>query len=155
MSEPITGKCNARLKGIRAGQLCTEDPMPGRARCRIHGGLSLRGADRPQTKAAAIPELSAPWSPTEKQLIREWRRDPEEGMRQTLAEVLVVQRRMLSAGRLEPYARLTTAAGTISRAIPSLHEVPPPDPTLPGIEFIRGDKREDFADDMTRQAASS
>ena len=154
---PIAGKCGARLRGKDRGRFCTDELVEGRTRCRAHGGSTPREAAKNATKhgAYAKPQVdtkifSAAFADTEKALIRDARRDPEEAIKQTLAEVLVVQRRALRAGAMEIYARLTTAAGTLSRAVASLHQVPPADPNLPGIEFVYGDKRADFADDMTR-----
>jgi hypothetical protein len=163
-AKPLAGKCAAKLTKANRGRFCDADPLEDRTRCRLHGGATPREAALNATKhggyakskpiaAAPTAVLSEPFGLTEKALIREWRRDPEEGIKQTLAEVLVVQRRALRAGAMEIYARLTTAAGTLSRAIASLHEIPPADPSLPGIEFVYGDKREDFADDMSRQPA--
>jgi hypothetical protein len=166
-AKPLAHKCGAKLTRTNRGRFCDADPLEGRTRCRLHGGATPREAALNATKhggyakthkpdaAAPAPVLSEPFGQTEKALIREWRRDPEEGVKQTLAEVLVVQRRALRAGAMDLYARLTTAAGTLSRAIASLHEIPPADPSLPGIEFVYGDKREDFADDMTRQPAEA
>lgn len=157
--KPIAGKCGARLRGKDAGRFCTDALVAGRTKCRAHGGATPRAAASPSFRHGARSQgseiSSQPFDETEKALIREWRRDPEEGIKQTLAEVLVVQRRALRAGAFEIYARLTTALGTLSRAVASLHQVPPADPSLPGIEFVYGDKREDFADDMTRQPAVS
>jgi hypothetical protein len=155
MSEPIEGKCNARLKGERAGQLCTDDPMPGRTRCRLHGGMSLRAADHPNFRhgaasaGASLELFMQPFSDTEQRLIERWRREPEDGMRQTLGEVLVVQRRALRSGAMEIYARLTTAAGTLARALVSLREVPPPERGLPKVvEMYEGKSVEDFERDL-------
>lgn len=158
-AKPKVGKCGAKLTRADRGRFCDADPLKGRTRCRLHGGATPREAALNATKHGEYAKTPATQKPaiaatafdgTEKGLIREWRRDPEEGMKQTLAEVLVVQRRALRAGTFELYCRLTTAAGTIARSIASLHQVPPADPNLPGIEFVYGDKREDFADDMTR-----
>jgi hypothetical protein len=160
-AKPEPGRCGARLRGKSAGRFCTDERVKDRTRCRAHGGATPREAAQNATKHGAFSKrepltiTSSAFDDTEKALIREWRRDPEEGMKQTLAEVLVVQRRMLRAGFIELYARLSTTAGTISRSIASLHQVPPADRTLPGIEFVYGDKREDFADDMTRQPAEA
>jgi hypothetical protein len=41
---PIAGRCNAKLRGPRAGRLCPNYPVTGRARCRLHGGATPRGA---------------------------------------------------------------------------------------------------------------
>src|SRR5690606_35293513 len=40
-------RCGAKT---RAGTPCRQHPVPGRERCRVHGGLTLRGADHPNHK---------------------------------------------------------------------------------------------------------
>ena len=49
--EPVPGKCGAKLRRsqTRYGQdrFCTNDPMVGKTRCRMHGGKSLTGIASP------------------------------------------------------------------------------------------------------------
>ena len=40
----LEGRCNARLRGKRAGKFCTHFPMKGKRRCRMHGGEHGSGA---------------------------------------------------------------------------------------------------------------
>lgn len=45
--EPLPGRCGARLRASDPPRYCQKNPMKGRERCRLHGGLSLRGIANP------------------------------------------------------------------------------------------------------------
>ena len=47
--KPMPGKCGAKAKQS-PGKFCTSPPVPGRKRCRMHGGLTPRGPASPQFK---------------------------------------------------------------------------------------------------------
>lgn len=37
-AEPLPGRCNARLRGNSTGKFCSQHPMTGTVRCRMHSG---------------------------------------------------------------------------------------------------------------------
>lgn len=45
--EPLDGRCNAQT---RDGGYCTQWPVTGSERCRMHGGTAKKGRDHPQYK---------------------------------------------------------------------------------------------------------
>lgn len=155
-AKPKAGLCGARLRGKLAGRFCTEDPAKGRTRCRVHGGASPRSTEHPRFKhglfskgAQGVEIFVAPFAEAEVKLIERWRRDPEEALRLQLAEGALVQRRALRAGNVEAFARLGTMVATTARALVSLHEIPPPDNTLPTfIEAFEGKTLADFERDL-------
>jgi hypothetical protein len=151
-----TGSCGARGRGKAAALFCDEAPVDGRTRCRVHGGASPRAAAHPRFKTGAYSQdggglevFTHPFSDTEQRLIKHWRREPAEGVGQALGEILVVKHRALRVGAMDIYARLATAAGTLSRALVSLREIPPPDTTLPTlVEVFEGKTLADFERDL-------
>lgn len=153
---PKAGRCGARLRGKDAGRFCSDDPVKGRTRCRLHGGASLRAAASPRFTSgmyakgvSGLEIFIAPFAEAETRLIDRWRRDPEDALRLQLAEGALVQRRALRAGAMEIYSRLGTMVASTARALVSLHEVPPPDHTLPKwIEAFEGKSPEDFERDL-------
>jgi hypothetical protein len=109
-AKPLAGKCGARLRGADAGRFCSDAPVKGRTRCRVHGGASLRAAAHPRTthgmrsRGAAAPEiLVAPFGEEERRLIDRWRREPEELIRLELAERGVMARRAQRGGNVEVF----------------------------------------------------
>lgn len=50
LDEPQEGYCNARLRGPNKGRYCAQRPIRGTGRCKMHGGMSLRGAEHPSWK---------------------------------------------------------------------------------------------------------
>lgn len=42
---PIAGKCAAKIRRSNPPKYCTRGPMPGRTRCKFHGGASPRGVE--------------------------------------------------------------------------------------------------------------
>jgi len=57
-AEPIPGRCGAGLRK-QPGRFCAQRPLPGKTRCKWHGGLSLSGIAHPNWKhgmySAALP----------------------------------------------------------------------------------------------------
>ena len=151
-----SGRCGARGRGTQAKLFCDEDPVEGRTRCRIHGGASPSAAAHPRFKTGMFSKggggleiFTAPFAAAELRLIERWRRDPEEALRHQLAEGALVQNRAMRAGNVDIYARLGTMVATTARALVSLHEVPPPDDTLPQfIEAFEGKTAADFERDL-------
>lgn len=153
---PEADRCGARLRGKDAGRFCTDDPVPGRTRCRNHGGASPRAAAHPRTTHGLYSQgvggfqvFTAAFNDIEQRLIERWRRNPEEALRLQLAEGAVVQRRALRVGAVEIYSRLGTMIATTARALVSLREVPPPEKSLPAFVMVfEGKKVEDFEKDL-------
>jgi len=48
--EPIPGKCGSKLRKTDPPRYCAKNPLPGRTRCNLHGGLTPRGEDSPHYK---------------------------------------------------------------------------------------------------------
>ena len=150
-----SGRCGARGRGKQAGLFCDEPPVPGRTRCRIHGGASPAGAAHPRTthglyaKGSASDIFAAPFADEERRLIDRWRREPEEALRLQLAEGALMQRRAMRASAVELYTRLGTMIAATARALVALREVPPPEKGLPKlVEVFEGRTPADFERDL-------
>jgi hypothetical protein len=45
--EPLAGRCGARKKGTQPQRYCKAHPVPGKKRCRLHGGKTPSGPNSP------------------------------------------------------------------------------------------------------------
>lgn len=45
--QPLDGRCGAQLRGTDPPRYCCKHPVRGERRCRLHGGITRRGADSP------------------------------------------------------------------------------------------------------------
>lgn len=52
--EPLPDRCGAKCRGEREGQYCTQYPVNGSERCRMHGGHSPGGDGAPEGNGRAI-----------------------------------------------------------------------------------------------------
>ena len=45
--EPVPGRCGSKLRNSDPPRYCQQRPVPGKTRCRLHGGASLLGPSHP------------------------------------------------------------------------------------------------------------
>lgn len=49
-AKPLKGKCGAKLRKSKPARYCIKDPVSGRKRCRLHGGVTPQGLESANTK---------------------------------------------------------------------------------------------------------
>jgi hypothetical protein len=77
VKDPIEGRCNAKK---RSGDPCTQYPVAGRKRCRMHGGATPRGRDSVHFKHGLDSRYMSP-----EDLVGELTQSEEKRMRELQA----------------------------------------------------------------------
>lgn len=151
--KPRKGRCNARLRGDRAGAFCRRLPARGRARCRLHGGATPRGKASPHFKHGLDSryvrpeELVGELRPAERKRVQTYRSTlTSELLRERLAILCVLQDRAIAHGDGALPATYALAIATTARAkVLADRDRGAETPELPQIvEVFEGKTREDF-----------
>lgn len=98
---PIPGKCGNPLRK-KPGEFCTEWPMRGREKCRIHGGKAPRGSAAPGAKHLRYSKFAAFVPEALRERHERFMADPEAGElreeKAIAATVLSMQFQRIGAG---------------------------------------------------------
>jgi hypothetical protein len=126
---PQTGRCNAKLRGERAGEFCRSHPVPGKRRCKMHGGASTgprvnagrthgayelvgKGNKIPHVRPDALNRMTA----DELARLEQLREMSDLAILDGHLRILVIARERLTPDHIDAHVKLAMAEGRLIEA---------------------------------------